>query len=76
MTYKFDLEYIPRSFLEAHPTMHEDHFDFQKAISKTEIIVVGNDNDGTSIEDIKASIIDAYERDGCKMLKIVGGLVS
>ena len=45
---------------------------YNKAISKMDKLIQDNTK---SIEDIKASIIDACERDGCKMLKIVGNCI-
>ena len=33
MKYKFTVDYIHNSFIEAHPTMHENHPDFIKATS-------------------------------------------
>ena len=73
MNYTFQVDYIHNSFIEAHPTMHENHPVFIAATSHTELHLQYGPE--TSIEEIRGNILTAMALDNCKVLKLEGGLV-
>lgn len=84
MNYKFHVEYIHNAFIKANPAMHETHPDFIGATTRTTIEVrhlddcfwhANTDDDDTSLEQTKQNIIDAIQRDNCKVVKIEGSVL-
>lgn len=73
MKYKFTVDYIHNSFIEAHPTMHENHPDFIKATS-TSIYELDHAEE-VSLEVAQQNVVQSLESDNCKVLRISGARI-